>query len=84
MDTCERRWNLLLSLASGLKTRQQILEEFDRQAPDDRGLTGSTLPGDVKALRAAGIGFRPLTRNQSLRALRCGLHLGRGWYPRHQ
>lgn len=63
MDAFERRWNLLKLLLNGPMYRSEVVERLQELASedeDDAGLSEASVSSDIKALRALGIGFRPL------------------------
>ncbi|HEY9855603.1 MAG TPA: WYL domain-containing protein [Stenomitos sp.] len=63
MDLFERRWNLLKLLLTGPMYRSEVVERLQEMLSledDGSGLSDASVSSDIKALRAMGIGFRPL------------------------
>lgn len=63
MDAFERRWNILKLLLAGPMYRSDVVERLQglsTEEDDPAGLSEASVSSDIKALRALGIGFRPL------------------------
>lgn len=69
MDAFERRWNILRYLLTGPKFRTEVVDHLLTLAPESQspaGLSEASVSTDIKALRALGIGFRPLVSGDKL------------------